>query len=298
MIVTTEKSEFPVYVGAPGETRLERTADAFLVRLGDKVIYRVSRAARPTPKAEAVLEAVNAYRTRAGLGKVRLSPPLSKACDLHALYLSKNDARGLSGHEEDPKAPSTEEGAKAGKRSVISPFAPQETPLEGVDSLMATLYHRVSMLQPELSEVGIGWAYRRDGIGHLVIDVSTIDLRTDLKLYPVVYPVSGQKDVPLDFGLGARETPNPIPAEGTSAGYPVTIQLVERKKPYDVEAKLFLDNKEVDCWTSSPASPARDDWPQPGTWLIPCKLQAGHHPIVGDQGEDRRRGRAGLPPGK
>jgi len=273
VVVTTEKGEYPVYVGAPGETRLERTAEAFIVRLGDKVIYRVSRSARPTPKPEAVLEAVNGHRTRAGLGKVRLSASLSRACDLHALYLSKNDARGLSGHEEDPKAPGySEEGAKAGKRSVISPFAPQETPLEGVDSLMATLYHRVSLLQPELSEIGIGWAYRRDGIGHLVIDVSTIDLRTDLKLYPVVYPVNGQKEVPLDFGLGARETPNPIPAEGTSAGYPITIQLVERKKPYDVEAKLFLDNKEVDCWFSSPASPARDDWPQPGTvGLIPVQ---------------------------
>ena len=28
---------------------------------------------------------------------------------------------------------------------------------EAVDSLMATLYHRVSVLQPELSEIGIGW---------------------------------------------------------------------------------------------------------------------------------------------
>jgi hypothetical protein len=273
VVVTTEKGEFPVYIGAPGETKIERAADAFIVKLGDKVIYRVSRAGRAMPRPEAVLDAMNAYRTKSGLGKVRLSATLSKACDLHALYLSKNDARGLSGHEEDPRAPGyTEEGAKAGKRSVISPFAPHETAIEAVDSLMATLYHRVSMLQPELSEVGIGWAYRRDGLGHLVIDVSTIDLKTDPKLYPTVYPVNGQKDVPIDFGLGARETPNPIPGEVNGAGYPITVQLVERKKPYDVEAKLFLDAKEVDCWFSSPSSPARDDWPQPGVvGLIPMQ---------------------------
>ncbi|HXX93759.1 MAG TPA: hypothetical protein VEN81_09000, partial [Planctomycetota bacterium] len=85
VIVTTEHGEFPVYVGPPGETKVERTADAFVIRLGDKVIYRVSRAPRPTPRPEAVLEAVNGYRARAGLGKVRLSPSLSRACDLHAL---------------------------------------------------------------------------------------------------------------------------------------------------------------------------------------------------------------------
>ena len=51
VLVTTEKGEFPVYVGPPGETRLERSADQFLVRLGDKVIYRVSRAARLTGTA-------------------------------------------------------------------------------------------------------------------------------------------------------------------------------------------------------------------------------------------------------
>ena len=283
VMVTTEKADFPVYSGPAGETKIERTADAFIVKLNDKVIYKVSRPLRAGPKPDAVLEAVNAHRARAGLGRVRLSPALSKACDLHALYLSKNEVKGLSGHDEDPKAAGyTEEGAKAGKRSVISPFSPQESPLEAVESLVATLYHRVSLLQPELSEVGIGWAFRRDGLGHLVIDVSTIDLKTDLKLYPVVYPVNGQKDVPPDFGLGARENPNPIPADGASAGYPITIQFVERRKPYDVEAKLFAGSQEVDCWMSTPANPARDDWPQPGVVaLIPVhKLKADTTYIV------------------
>jgi len=283
ILVTTEKAEFPVYVGQPGEAKIERTVEAFTVRLNDKPIYRVARAARPTPKPASVLDAVNAYRTKAGLGRVRISATLTKGCDLHALYLSKNEAKGLSGHDEDPAAPGwTEEGAKAGKRSVISPFSAHETALEAVDSLMATLYHRVSMLAPELTEVGIGWAYRRDGLGHLVMDVATLDQKTDLKLFPIVYPVNGQKDVPLDFGLGARETPNPIPGEIPGGGYPITIQLVERKKPYEAEAKLYLGSQEVECWLSTPSSPARDDWPQPGTIaLIPTqKLKADTTYIV------------------
>jgi len=273
VMVTTEKGDYPVYSGPVGETKIERAADAFVVKFNDKIIYKVTRPLRPSPKPEAVLDAVNAHREKAGLGKVKLSAPLSRACDLHALYLSKNEVKGLSGHDEDPKAAGyTEEGAKAGKRSVISPFAPHESPFEAVESLMATLYHRVSLLQPELSEVGIGWAFRRDGLGHLVIDVATLGLKTDLKLYPVVYPVNGQKDVPTDFGLGARETPNPIPGDGTVGGYPITIQLVERRKPYDIEAKLYVGTQEVDCWLSTPAAPAREDWPQPGvTSLIPVQ---------------------------
>lgn len=271
--VMTEKADFPIYSGPPGETKLERTPEAFLVRLNDKVIYRAPRGAKANPKPDAVLESVNVHRVRAGLAKVRLSATLTRGCDLHALYLTKNETKGLSGHDEDPKAPGfTEEGAKAGKRSVISPFGPQDSPLEAVESLMATLYHRVSLLQPELSEVGIGWAFRREGVGILVIDVGTIDQKTDLKLFPVVYPVNGQKEVPLDFGLGSREVPNPIPGEGTVGGYPITIQLVDRRKPYDIEAKLFLGAQEVECWLSTPANPARDDWPQPGvTSLIPVQ---------------------------
>lgn len=275
--VMTEKADFPIYSGPAGETKLERTPEAFLVKFGDKVIFRAPRGARANPKPDQVLEAVNVHRVRAGLGKVRHSAMLSKGCDLHALYLTKNETKGLSGHDEDPKAPGyTDEGAKAGKRSVISPFGPQDSALEAVESLMATLYHRVSILQPELSEIGIGWAFRREGVGILVIDVGTLGLKTDLGLFPVVYPVNGQKDVPLDFGLGSRETPNPIPGDGSGGGYPVTIQLVERRKPYEIEARLYLDQKEVDCWLSTPADPARDDWPQPGvTALIPVrKLRA------------------------
>jgi hypothetical protein len=226
---------------------------------------------------EDVMAAVNAHRLRAGLGVPRIVPGLSRGADLHALYLCKNETQGLSGHLEDPKAVGyTEEGARAGKRSVICPFAPHETPLDAVEGLMATLYHRVALLQPGLADAGAGWAFRRDGLGFLVIDVGADTGRVDPKVWPVVYPVNGQEDVPLDFALGSKETPNPIPDDGREAGYPVTIQIPERAgRGFDGEAGLFTGSTVVDCWLSTPDKPARADWPQPGVvCLIPKKKLA------------------------
>jgi len=279
VFVTTEKAEFEIYRGAPGETQIERRVDSFLVKLNGETLYKVSKVARPAARAQDVLVLLNQYRLKAGVPQVRLNSLLSRGCDLHALYLSKNPWKGLGGHEEDPLgAGFTEEGARAGKRSVISPFAPHETPLEAMDSLIATLYHRISVLHPQLVEVGIGWAFRKDGIGHLVIDVGSLEGRPDPKTWPVLYPAPGQTDVPVEFGLGSRETPNPLPPEADTGGYPVTVQFPEKvDKVLDLEIALLEGGKEVPCWVSTPDRPARADWPQPGVvCLIPReKLKPG-----------------------
>ena len=278
-LVSTDKEDFEIYRGPEYETRVERTVSSFTVYLNNEVLYRVSRPDRPPARVEDVVMAINLRRVKAGLGVVRPIPGLNKGCDLHALYLTKNDARGLSAHEEDPRGiGATEEGAKAGKRSVISPFPPHETPVEAVDSLMATLYHRVALLNPGVAEVGVGWANRRDGLGFLVVDVGGGDAKADPKLFPIVYPLNGQEDVPLDFGLGGRENPNPIPDDGTVGGDPVTVQVPDRRgKAADAEFRLFTGETEVACWLSTPDAPARKDWPQPGVFcLIPKdKLRPG-----------------------
>jgi len=270
VFLTTEKGDVEIYRGPVTEARVERTIGAFAVLLNEEVLYRVTRVSKASVRVEDVFTALNAYRLRAGLEMARHSPALSKGCDLHALYLTKNEFRGLSGHDEDPRAAGyTEEGARAGKRSVISPFNLHESPVDALDSLMATLYHRVSVLQPQVSEVGIGWAYRKDGLGYLVVDVGSQDARVDAKVYPIVYPVDGQRDVPREFGLGSRETPNPVPEETAAPGYPITVQLQERRLA-DPDLKLFAGDREVSCWLSTPERPARKDWPQPGVaCLIP-----------------------------
>ena len=204
-LVSTEKADTEIYRGPEYDTRVERTSGSFTVYLNGEVLYRLLQPAQPPPRVEDVVMALNLLRVRAGLEVLRPLPALSKGCDLHALYLTKNEARGLSGHEEDPKGVGyTEEGARAGHRSVISPFAPHESPVEAVESLMSTLYHRVAVLNPSVTEIGVGWALRKDGLGFLVLDVGGGDARPDPQVFPIVYPVNGQEEVPLDFGLGGR----------------------------------------------------------------------------------------------
>ncbi|HZE96228.1 MAG TPA: CAP domain-containing protein [Planctomycetota bacterium] len=279
-LLSTAKGDVEIYRGPEYETRAERTSTSFTVFLNGEVLYRISRGEKPPARVEDVVMAINLKRVKVGLGVVRPVPGLSRGCDLHALYLTKNDAKGLSAHEEDPRGVGyTDDGAKAGKRSVISPFPPHESPVEAVESLMATLYHRVALLNPAVAEVGVGWAYRKDGLGFLVVDVGgSAEGRPDPKLYPIVYPVNGQEEVPLDFGLGARENPNPLPEDRDAAGYPVTLQIPERTgRGCDADLRLFTGETEVACWLSTPDAPARKDWPQPGVLcLIPReRLKAG-----------------------
>lgn len=283
LFVVTERDRHLIYRGPPAPTRIERTVGAFSVILADRVLYRVTGSRRPKARPEDVLEAVNRHRRRAGVPGVTLSPELSKACDLHALYMVKNEPEGLDGHEEDPDGIGyTPEGAKAGERSVISAFAAHESPADAFESLMATLYHRVSVLHPGVSEIGVGWAYRKDGPGHLVVDVGSRGRPVDPDRWPVVYPGPGQEGVPLEFALGSRETPDPLPPGVRSAGYPVTVMYPPGATPRDPRPRLLADGKEIPCWVSTPQAPAREDWPQPGVvCLIPkSKLRPGTTYVV------------------
>lgn len=271
-LVSTENADFEIYRGPEYETRAERSAGSFTIYLKGQILYRISLPELPRPRVEDVVSALNQSRLKAGVGPVRTVPAFCKACDLHALYLAKNESHGLSGHDEDPKGVGyTEEGARAGKRSVISPFAPHESPAGAIESLMATLYHRIALLNPSISGIGVGWANRPDGLGFLVVDVGNSDGPADPKLFPIVYPVNGQEEVPLEFGLGARESPNPLPEPDAVGGYPITIQIPERAgRSCDVEVLMTEGDVPVQFWFSTPDLPARKDWPQPGViCLIP-----------------------------
>lgn len=107
-----------------------------------------------------MLARVNAARKAAGLKPVRLDAELSRGCQSHARYLSLNQnrpaAQGLAVHHEDADLPgATPEGARAAKESVIAVLLDPQT---CVDGWMATLYHRVPIMTPDLERVGFGHA--------------------------------------------------------------------------------------------------------------------------------------------
>jgi len=265
-----------------GKPELFGPKDSIEVRLAGAVIYRARRVKGPAKKAVTVadfIDRLNYHRRAAGAPDVKARADLSRACDLHALYLAKNvgreETKGLKAHQEDPKLPGyTEDGARAGVSSVIHYFGISRDLTESVDSLMATLYHRVQMLDPRLEASGAGWAFDRDGASVVVIHTATTTGPS--RDEPVACPGPDQKDVPLEFGLGGRETPDPVPADARApAGYPLTIQFLWT--PKDISARLLLDGREVECWLSTPQQPARGDFPQERTaCLIPKKaLEAG-----------------------
>ncbi len=129
----------------------------------------------PKPAADVpttLLNALNKHRRLACLGTVTLDEKLCKACELHARYLAqhygKPEVTGLKAHDEDPDlAGYTVEGHKAGQSAVIMIHDPR--PKDTVDGLIATLYHRIPMLDPDVTAIGVGVAEHGEGRWTVVI---------------------------------------------------------------------------------------------------------------------------------
>jgi uncharacterized protein YkwD len=125
-----------------------------------------------------LLARVNALRKAAGLSAVRLDESLSHGCQLHARYLAINakhpSGKGMAVHQEDDTLPgATPEGARAAKGSVIAVVL---DPVTCVDGWLATLYHRIPILAPNLERIGFGHA--RVGARKWACVLDTINGRT------------------------------------------------------------------------------------------------------------------------
>jgi uncharacterized protein YkwD len=209
--------------------------------------------------AKMALAKVNAYRQRAGLKPVALDAALCGPCLAHARYLVINEGheklQGLLAHQEFPGLPGySAEGDKAGRASDIG--IGDYEPIDAVDSWMATLYHRVPILEPNLKTVGFGCARGRRQGWVTVLDVNSGRERAP-RPHAVYCPSPDETNVPLSFPNGG-ETPNPIPDdEDGRAGYPVTASFPDGEAPTSASGKLTDDKgAEVRCWFSSAAKPA------------------------------------------
>lgn len=224
-------------------------------------------------QAAKMLKRINAIRKLAGLDDVTLDDPLSAGCRAHAQYLVVNarrpETQGLGVHREDPKLPGYSPlGDRAAKASDIA--IGDFEPTNALDGWMATLYHRVPILDPGLKKVGFGCA-RGSRLGWVtVLDIAS-GREKSLRLVPVLWPVDGQMDVPLHFPPGG-EIPNPIPEDATGrAGYPITAAF-PRDAPLKSPAMALerADGTKIACWSSSPESPANAKFSQGTTvCLIP-----------------------------
>ena len=124
--------------------------------------------------ASRLLADLNAVRRLVGLGAVELDARLSRGCRLHASYLEKHlghpSAQGMGVHDEDPSLPGfSTAGKKAGGASVIAVLP---APRDAVAQWMATLYHRVPLLDPALRRIGYAQARYAAGEWITVMDLS------------------------------------------------------------------------------------------------------------------------------
>lgn len=109
---------------------------------------------------EKIVARVNAARKAAGLSLVRPDAELSRGCQLHAQYLARNlhrpEVQGMGMHRQNLDLPgASPEGARAAKESVIAVVLDPQTCIE---NWMATLYHRIPILTPNLERIGFGHA--------------------------------------------------------------------------------------------------------------------------------------------
>jgi hypothetical protein len=223
------------------------------------------------------LERLNSYRKAADLPLLTADPALSQPCQAHADYLMANFEAVFNGrvniHDEDPKLPGySEAGKKAAKSSVIAQAFGRGDTLMGIDVWMASFYHRVPLLDPGLTKVGIGYSRQPDGACFLVVD--TKNGKTKPKEDRIMcYPVKDQKGVPCLFSSGFPENPNPIPDNGSSrkAGHPITVSFfADRLNITGATATLKdEDGNEVPVWLSSPEKPAVKGYGRNAICLIP-----------------------------
>ncbi|MFO0863583.1 MAG: CAP domain-containing protein [Gemmataceae bacterium] len=221
-----------------------------------------------------VLDRVNQIRKTAGLAPVTLDPDLHRGCRNHARYLVLNAnhpaTAGLGAHDEDMTLPgATAEGKDAGKKAVIA--LGDHDPRDAVDGWMATLYHRIPILEPNLKQVGFGLA-RGDRLGWITV-LNLMSGKTRGRPHEVLYPVPDQSDVPLHFPPGG-EVPDPIPEDkDKKAGYPITLFFPYESPLVGATGRLEDgDGNRVDVWFSSPdkhANPKYDKHQGNTVCLIP-----------------------------
>lgn len=215
-----------------------------VIRIGLEVKGALTvRVLRELGTAERVVRYLNAIRKRAGVPEVKLNEKVTDACAQHARYCLRY---GLTHHQLPEKPGYTKAGADAGRKSQLT-YA--TTPEGAVDGLMATLFHRVGLLQPNVTAVGAAvvkncW----------VIHTGTV---VQPKRAVAVWPPDGEEDVPLHFQM---ELPVPVfdihEAGLRECGYPVTITFFE-SDVRKVTATLW--NKETDerigCRVTDPTRP-------------------------------------------
>ncbi len=176
--------------------------------LGEEFSVQGRPLATGAPAALPVLQGINEERLRIGLTPRPEDPKLSGELQKHCQYMAANNV--LTHPEQKGKPGYSEEGHKAGMRSILSRGMPAEHVAFG---MVQTYFHRQDVIRPNALAFGVGYEGAFGGI----------DGRSKLgpapaRFWPVLCPVPDQQDVGLTYG---KEAPDACPGDN-AAGLPIT----------------------------------------------------------------------------
>jgi hypothetical protein len=226
---------------------------------------------------------LNDIRGAMNLPPLALSREASRKVMLHVHYLERN---GGNGHLEEEDRPGfTREGLEAGIRSIGS-MDLGGVP-ETIDGHLGSLLHRLDLLDPRTTEIGIG------------ADASRVWIYTETERRrqwegqgPVIFP---GPDASWHMGYYTGENPDPRPeGAGKTSGLPVTAAWFGQEDGIlDVGAELFGPRGPIECWKRD--STHRELMVNSGQYraaLMPqTTLTSGRHRLVltwKQHGEPRR----------
>ena len=220
----------------PHTLTLEVSTERNLSSLGYEVTLdalQIPGALQPTLEQQQAWERVNWYREQAKLHPLRLSNALNSAAQAHADYdirHAKTDGhRGIAGKigyiGEWPSDRAQYFGY--GSEFVGENMHGLAAPIASVDAFMATVYHRLTILDYRSTDMGYGIAYDEEYRS----DVLDVGGRGDIFAGPanrtfVMYPADSQQNTPLSWD--GSEWPDPLPETEEVVGYPVSLTLFQK----------------------------------------------------------------------
>lgn len=241
----------PGYVYPPHETTWRFT-------VAEGAVAALPPPDREAQRAQAYL---NQIRRQLGLPLVTISESLSAAARSHATYLLRNPGQyDANAHtEEDGRLGFT--GATGSARAAYwswlgansEVIAAEGRAEEAIDSWMATLYHRLPLVNPGTRQVGYGWAGAGQGGYNVLLAGSSAAAGK-----PVAWPYHGMQNVPPEWE--GWESPDPLALYGLTGpvGYPITLTWGGRLSGLRLqEANLFGPEGEVELLRYDPASDER-----------------------------------------
>jgi hypothetical protein len=172
---------------------------------------------------------VNQIRVAAGSGCMNMAPPLNKSAQAHCDYKVANRSMASCAPDAHTEVMSCSgfTGATAQDREIAAGYARQQAytevantygnnPTASVQSWVDTVWHRIPLLDPWITDMGYGGAAGCD-----VIDIGRGTATTPANTV-VVYPYDGQTNVPPTFN-GVEGPAPPPPAGGWPSAYPINI---------------------------------------------------------------------------